>query len=222
MDVVIVEDEPAIADTVVYALESEGLRCHWSSTGQDALAVISTAAPRLVLLDIGLPDMNGFDVFRAIRQRSPVPIIFLTSRNSEVDQVLGLELGADDYITKPFSPRVLSARVRNHLRRSAPEDVSCNTFSIDEAARRVSLNGVTMDLSRYEYRLLVLLVQHPSRIYSRDQLMDLVWESPEQSFDRTVDTHIKTLRKKIREIAPGLDALKTHRGMGYSYEPSAR
>ena len=121
MDVLLVEDEPTIADAVLYALESEGVTCTWASTGGAALTHVAQAQPKLVLLDIGLPDMNGFDLFKKIRAQSSAAIIFLTSRNADIDQVLGLELGAEDYITKPFSPRVLSARVRLQLRRKIEE-----------------------------------------------------------------------------------------------------
>ncbi|WP_132291932.1 two-component system response regulator CreB [Marinobacterium mangrovicola] len=229
MEVLIVEDEPAIADTVVYALESEGISCEWVSTGSACLAKIAEQPVQLLLLDIGLPDRSGFDLCREISASHPLlPIIFLTSRHSEIDQVLGLELGADDYITKPFSPRVLSARVRSKLRRlqpasgtlpsPEPSPTDKSGFYDDGDALRISLYGQLLDLSRYEYRLLSLLLGHPGRIYSRDQLMELVWEDPGSSFDRTVDTHIKTLRQKIREVQPELDPIKTHRGLGYSYE----
>ncbi|SEG52044.1 two-component system response regulator CreB [Marinobacterium lutimaris] len=229
MEVLIVEDEPAIAETVVYALESEGISCEWVSTGNACLTKIAEQPVQLLLLDIGLPDRSGFDLCREISASHPLlPIIFLTSRHSEIDQVLGLELGADDYITKPFSPRVLSARVRSKLRRLQPafqptiQPTTASSiqsgFHDDGDALRISLDGQLLDLSRYEYRLLSLLLDHPGRIYSRDQLMELVWEDPGSSFDRTVDTHIKTLRQKIREVQPELDPIKTHRGLGYSYE----
>ncbi len=222
MQVLIVEDEPAIADTVIYALETEGIRSHWVSTGTEAIAFIRQQSPELVLLDIGLPDMSGFDVCRRIREFSQLPIIFLTSRHNEIDQVLGLELGADDYVTKPFSPRVLTARVRAKLRRQTPalqsDSSSVAGFSDDPDAQRISLHGQPLDISRYEYRLLALFLKHPHRIYSREQLMVQVWEEPEKSFDRTVDTHIKTLRQKIRQRDAQLDPIKTHRGIGYSFE----
>jgi len=181
---------------------------------------------KMVLLDIGLPDINGLDLFRQIRAISNASIVFLTSRSSEIDQVLGLELGADDYITKPFSPRVLSARVRLQLRRDttshfAPHSTEPSTtlFQADEDKRRITLRGQLLDLSRYEYGLLLLLMQNPSRIYNREQLMQLVWASPDESFDRTVDTHIKVLRQKIRAVDASLNPIKTHRGVGYSFEP---
>ena len=224
MHVLLVEDEPAIADTVVYALESEGLVCTWVSTGHDAQQALSSHAIDLILLDIGLPDINGFDLFKLLRKTLSTPIVFLTSRNSELDQVLGLELGADDYITKPFSPRVLSARVRTHLRRqttnkAATSDAQHKGFTDDVKAMRIHFNGQLLDLSRYEYRLMSLFIAHPSRIYSREQLMQQVWEAPDESFDRTVDTHIKVLRQKIKAVKPNFTPIVTHRGLGYSFEP---
>jgi len=221
VQVLLVEDEPAIADAVLYALESEGVVCVWASTGEAALRHVHDSAPKMVLLDIGLPDINGLDLFRQIRAISNASIVFLTSRSSEIDQVLGLELGADDYITKPFSPRVLSARVRLQLRRDTISHFAPNTtlFQADEDKRRITLRGQLLDLSRYEYGLLLLLMQNPSRTYSREQLMQLVWASPDESFDRTVDTHIKVLRQKIRAVDASLNPIKTHRGVGYSFEP---
>ena len=221
MQVLLVEDEPAIADAVLYALESEGVACVWASTGEAALRHVRDSAPKMVLLDIGLPDINGLDLFRQIRAISNASIVFLTSRSSEIDQVLGLELGADDYITKPFSPRVLSARVRLQLRRDTTSHFAPSTtlFQADEDKRRITLRGQLLDLSRYEYGLLLLLMKNPSRTYSREQLMQLVWASPDESFDRTVDTHIKVLRQKIRAVDASLNPIKTHRGVGYSFEP---
>jgi len=227
MDVLLVEDEPSIADAVLYALESEGVTCTWASTGSAALDQVEKEQPSLVLLDIGLPDMNGFDLFKKIRGKSDASIIFLTSRSAEIDQVLGLELGAEDYITKPFSPRVLSARVRAQLRRKidaskkAPqaENALADPFTIDEAAHRIALHGKWLDFSRYEYGVLLTLLRKPSHIFSRDQLMEIVWAAPEESFDRTVDTHIKVIRQKIKAVDNNLNPIRTHRGIGYSYDP---
>ena len=227
MDVLLVEDEPSIADAVLYALESEGVTCTWASTGSAALDQVEKEQPSLVLLDIGLPDINGFDLFKKIRANSVAYIIILTSRSADIDQVLGLELCAEDCISKPFSPRVLSARVRAQLRRKidaskkAPhtENASADPFTIDEAAHRIALRGKWLDFSRYEYGVLLTLLQNPSHIFSRDRLMEIVWESPDESFDRTVDTHIKVVRQKIKAIDTNLNPIKTHRGIGYSYEP---
>lgn len=225
MQVLLVEDEPSIADAVVYALESEGVKCTWASTGAAALKELSDSTPKLVLLDIGLPDINGFDLIKRIRQNWTVPVVFLTSRSSEVDQVLGLEMGADDYITKPFSPRVLSARVRMHLRRETPDQQKAagprpgqKGFFVDGESHRIYLNGVQMDLPRYEYGILAFLISRSPRIYSRDEIMAEVWSEPDHSFDRTVDTHIKVIRGKIQSIDPNLKPIITHRNLGYSFE----
>ena len=219
--ILVVEDEPAIADTIEFALESEGFRCLRLEGGAGVVEVLDRQPVALVVLDIGLPDMSGIEVCRRLRQRHDVPIIFLTARSGEVDRVVGLELGADDYVTKPFSPRELAARVKAVLRRagrgnghaSAPPGVA---FGLDEERRQISYFGKLLELSRYEYRLLAVLIKKPGRVYSRDELLDLVWDAPEASLDRTVDAHVKNLRAKLRDIRPDVDPITTHRGMGYS------
>jgi two-component system catabolic regulation response regulator CreB len=216
--ILVVEDEPAIADTVLYALGTEGFDTEWVTRGTDAVRLVAERSPALVVLDIGLPDISGFDVCRAIRRTSQVPVVFLTARTGEVDTVLGLELGGDDYIEKPFSPRVLTARIRARLRRPAADDQPSG-FELDHACFTVRLHGRELGLTRYEFGILKLLIGHPRRVYSREQLIELVWSEPGRSFDRTVDTHIKTIRQKIRAIAPNLDPIRTHRGIGYSFEP---
>jgi two-component system catabolic regulation response regulator CreB len=228
-NVVIVEDEPSIADTIIYALETEGIANRWTTTGGEAVDLVRAGGVDLVLLDIGLPDQSGFDVCRAIRAFSDVPIIFLTSRNSEIDQVVGLELGADDYVTKPFSPRVLTARIRSRLRpgRQAAEPsepaAPLDGLWVDEGGQRVLLGQADLTLSRYEFRIMRALIASPGRVYSRAQLMDIGWEEPDASFDRTVDTHIKTIRQKVKQLDPAYEPIKTHRGLGYSYRrPSYR
>ena len=222
MQVLLVEDEPAIADTVVYALESENITCHWVQSARAALEHLSTHHPTLILMDIGLPDQNGFDLFKAVQHIAPLPVIFLTSRHSEIDQVLGLELGADDYITKPFSPRLLSARVRAHLRRlesaQSTSTLERSGFIDDPQSVQISYDGHSLPLSRYEYGLLSTLMRQPWRVFSREQLMDAVWNNPEASFDRTVDTHIKTLRHKLLAAGITVDPIKTRRGVGYFFE----
>jgi two-component system catabolic regulation response regulator CreB len=221
--ILVVEDEPAIADTIVYALESEGFRCRRLEVGAGVVELLDREPVALVVLDIGLPDMSGIEVCRRIRQRHEVPVIFLTARASEVDRVVGLELGADDYVTKPFSPRELAARTKAVLRRAhhgggspAPPPPPNTAFALDEERRQISYHGRPLDLSRYEYRLLAVLLKRPGRVYSRDELLDLVWDEPEASLDRTVDAHVKNLRAKLREVRPDLDPIATHRGMGYS------
>lgn len=217
--ILIVEDEPAIADTLKYALETEGFEVRWCATARAAHEAMRVTPPDLVILDVGLPDESGFEFCRQVRQGSNVPIIFLTARDGEVDRVVGLEIGGDDYVVKPFSPREVSARVRAILRRSAGSATAAmreSPLQIDALKQSVTLQGAPVELSRYEFRLLQVLAEHPGQVFSRDQLMDLVWESPEASFDRTVDTHIKTLRAKLRAAAPDLELIITHRGVGYA------
>jgi two-component system catabolic regulation response regulator CreB len=218
--ILVVEDEPAIADTIQYALESEGFQCLRLDGGAGVEEVLAGRPVALVVLDIGLPDMSGIEVCRRLRQQHDVPVIFLTARAGEVDRVVGLELGADDYVTKPFSPRELAARVKAVLRRArtvkeAPPAAAA-AFALDEERRRITYFGKPLDLSRYEYRLLAVLLKRPGRVYSREQLLELVWDEPEASLDRTVDAHVKNLRAKLREVRPDVDPIATHRGTGYS------
>ena len=223
--ILIIEDEPAIVDAIVYALRTDGFDTACSATGREGLDRLAEAAPALVVLDIGLPDGSGFDLFREIKQVRDVPVIFLTARAAEVDRIVGLELGADDYVVKPFSPRELSARVKAVLRRARPEGAPAAEtpppaaklpFAVDETRCLVSYFGRPLDLSRYEYKLLLTLVRHPGWVFSREKLMDLVWDVPESSLERTVDTHVKTIRGKLRAVQPDIEAIVTHRGLGYS------
>ncbi|MGE5339541.1 MAG: two-component system response regulator CreB [Gemmatimonadota bacterium] len=220
--ILVVEDEPAIADTIVYALGTEGFDTQWVATGADALAALQKHSCALVVLDVGLPDTNGFELFKRIsHQHAGLPAIFLTARTAEIDRVVGLELGADDYVAKPFSPRELVARVRAVLRRldkaSAPPAPSPSAaFAVDDERKVIRYRGVALELPRIEYRLLKVLIERPGRVFSRDELMSRAWDDPGASFDRTVDTHIKSLRAKLRAIAPDDDPIQTHRGMGYS------
>ena len=221
--ILIVEDEPGIADTLQYALRTEGFEPLWVATGEDALTQARTAAPALLILDVGLPDASGFEVFRQLREFSDVPVMFLTARSDEIDRVVGLELGADDYVAKPFSPRELVARVRSILRRSGkatPGAVasrpSASPVVVDEGRRQIRFYGAVLELSRYEYGLLKTLASRPGHVFSRDSLLERVWDDPGESFDRTVDAHVKTLRAKLKRIAPQLEAIRTHRGSGYA------
>ena len=218
--VLVAEDETAIADEVVYALRSEGLQAEHCTLGRDVVPKVRAGGIDVVVLDVGLPDMSGFDVCRELRSFSEVPVLFLTARNDEIDRVLGLELGADDYVAKPFSPRELVARVRARLRRShglEPEGWRrAGAFEIDAGGHRVRYHGQMLELTRYEFALLEALLHRPGAIMSRAQLMDRGWEDGGDSSDRTVDTHIKTLRAKLRLVADGADPIRTHRGLGYS------
>jgi two-component system catabolic regulation response regulator CreB len=200
----------------------------------------------LVILDVGLPDISGFEVCKSIRKFSDVPIIFLTARGEEIDRVVGLEIGGDDYVVKPFSPRELVARVKVILKRqvsnhslhtvSPPFKASITTtsnkpiqaksialgqsFTLNEEKRRIEFCQVELELTTYEYGILVLLLTYPERVFTREQLMNAVWSTPEESFDRAVDTHIKTIRAKLRTIDAKNSSLTTHRGVGYSIKLS--
>jgi two-component system catabolic regulation response regulator CreB len=233
--ILIIEDEPAIADTLLYAFRTEGFAPEWCATGRAGLAALAVKPFALVVLDVGLPDGSGFELCKTIRARSAVPVLFLTARSAEIDRVVGLEIGGDDYLVKPFSPRELTARVKAILRRangaatpaaSAAPDV-CDPsddkparagaeWVVDEERCLIRYRGTALELTRYEYRLLKALVAKPGRVFSRDQLMAAAWEDPGASLDRTVDAHIKTLRAKLRAVAPEEDPIQTHRGFGYS------
>ncbi len=220
--ILVVEDEPGISDTIRYALATDGFEPILCATGAEALARFAEQEVSLIVLDVGLPDINGFDLFKELQKRSEVPIVFLTSRNDEIDRIVGLELGADDYIAKPFSPRELTARIRVILRRARKaavvdtDDNHKSPFVVDEERRRIFFYGQTLELSRYEYGLLKTLVGRPGRVFSRDDLLERVWDVSSDSMDRTIDAHIKTLRAKLYAIAPGLEPIRTHRGIGYS------
>jgi two-component system catabolic regulation response regulator CreB len=220
--ILVVEDEPSIRDAIQYALESEGCEVDCRGTGGEALAFVDAGPCDLVVLDVGLPDINGFDVCRRLRARHSLPVLFLTARSDEIDRVVGLEIGGDDYVTKPFSPRELSARVRAILRRAGnatQTPAAAAPFEVDAERCAIRYHGAPLALSRYEYRLLAALVARPGRVFSRAQLMDAAWEEPEASMERTVDTHIKALRAKLRAVRPDVDPIRTHRGFGYSLEP---
>jgi two-component system catabolic regulation response regulator CreB len=217
--ILIVEDEPAIVDNIQYALETEGFETICFSSGAKVLEFLNKEVVDLIVLDIGLPDINGFELCKNIRQKTSTPIIFLTARTDEVDRVVGLEIGADDYVTKPFSPRELTARIKAILRRTGTardNSHSNSVFQVDGSRRRITYLGKPLDLSRYEFNILKTFINRPGHVFSRDQLMDMAWEEPEASLDRTVDAHIKNIRAKLRTIEPGSDPIVTHRGIGYS------
>jgi len=227
--ILVVEDEPAIADTITYALRTEGFEPQWTTTVGAAREALARRAYALAILDIGLPDGSGFDFCRELRARDGLPVIFLTARSEEIDRVVGLEIGADDYIVKPFSPRELTARVRAVLRRTTGPGNGTTTrtvetlatrgaFAIDEDRCEVRYHEARLDLTRREYRLLLALLTQPGRVFSREQLLTRAWDEPEASLDRTVDAHIKTLRAKLRAVAATSDPIRTHRGFGYSIE----
>ena len=222
--ILLVEDEIAIADNLAYALATDGFIPQHVGLGQAALDALQAPqqAYSLVVLDVGLPDLNGFEVCRRLRQFSSIPVIFLTARSDEIDRIVGLEIGADDYVTKPFSPRELVARVRAVLRRQLAPSTVTNVkevperFELREEEGRILYFGHLLVLTRYEYLLLKTLIERPNQLFSRAQLMDKVWTHAANTMDRTVDTHIKSLRAKLKAINENDDPIQTHRGMGYS------
>ena len=219
--ILLLEDEQAIADALLFSLRREGFEVQHVQLAHEALAAFSTQPPDLAILDVGVPDGNGFDVCRTIRKTSELPIVFLTARAEEIDRILGLELGADDYVTKPFSPREVCARVKAILRRTtgrtaASDEGTVPLLQLDETVQRIRCSGQWLALTRYEYRLLATLLKRPQRIFSRAELMDLVWHDAPDTADRTVDAHIKLVRAKLREAGTSADVIQTHRHMGYS------
>jgi len=221
--ILVVEDEPSILDNITYALHTEGFESLCCGTGKEAIQMLSEEDISLIILDIGLPDVNGFDLLREIRKKFSVPVIIVTARSDDIDRIVGLEIGADDYVVKPFNPRELTARVRAVLRRISTkeppeksETMISSPFHLDEKRYEIHYNGELLDLSRYEYRLLRVLISNPGRVYSREQLMARISDNPEMSLDRSIDTHIKTIRQKLKSVRPDDDPIVTHRGLGYS------
>jgi DNA-binding response OmpR family regulator len=211
----LVEDEESIGALVRAYLERNGYRVAWVRSGEDALASLVRVRPSLVLLDIGLPGKDGFDVCRSIRARSAVPIVMLTARDEEPDRVAGLEVGADDYVTKPFSPRELAARVKAVLRRTEPgvrsERLVLGDIELDRDAHEVTVAGEVVELTGKEFDLLAYLVENTGIVVSRDQLLDRVWGMSYAGGTRTVDVHVAQLRRKLGRP----DAVRTVRGSGY-------
>ncbi len=235
--VLIVEDEQAIADSIAYALRTDGFTPRHVMLGEQALDALrpipgeAAPMPVLVVLDVGLPDMSGLEVCRRLRQFSEIPVIFLTARSDEIDRIVGLEIGADDYVTKPFSPRELVARIRVILRRAgvaqAPRETGMTIaapvapaaparFELRALEAKVLFHGRPLDLTRYEYLLLKTLLEHPGHVLSRAQLMERVWSGAPDTLERTVDAHVKSLRAKLRAVDAQADPIHTHRGLGYS------
>ena len=232
--VLVIEDESDIRDLLSYNLASNGYEVQTADTGQHGLDAIESFTPDVVLLDLMLPDVPGTEICRRIRantdQVQPA-IIMLTAKGEEIDRVVGLEMGADDYIVKPFSLRELVARVRMVMRRGANSHntnsnavaapVTSGRFQHDSVRKQLSFCGQPLDLTLHEYQLLEALLQHPGRVYTRAQLLDQAWEAPDHRLDRTVDSHIKSLRAKLREVNAAADPIRTHRGMGYSLDIDA-
>ena len=228
----LIEDEAAIADTLTYALQTEGYAVRWFERGQLMLDALAHTQPALLILDIGLPDINGFEVCRQVLARYDLPLLFLTARAEEVDRIVGLEMGADDYLAKPANPRELLARVRSVLRRIRGGERAARTvqqgqdgreqlcfarWRLDPVARTLfDPEGVAIELSDGEFRLLLAFVEHPRRVLSRDQLLDISRGVNAEHFDRAIDVQVSRLRKKLA-AAGGGDLIRTVRNEGYMF-----
>jgi len=220
--ILIVEDEKAIADTLIHVLESEGFDVKWVTLGSEAIKLVNDRSFSLMILDIGLPDMTGFEVCKKVRLINDLPIIFLTARSEEIDRVVGLEIGADDYVTKPFSPREIAARVKVILRRArlqapAVEIQTDGQLVISKSGVDFEVGGQLLSLTVIEFKLLNHLFEHANIVLTREQLLNACGYASDHGYERNVDTHIKTIRAKIKKHYPEGDLLKTHRGFGYCY-----
>jgi DNA-binding response OmpR family regulator len=222
MKVLVVEDDPRISDVLEYALKADGYEVVKAQRGREAIELAKRSAAALIVLDVGLPDIDGFEVCRAVRKFSEAPVIFLTSRSDEIDRVVGLEIGGDDYVVKPFSPRELLARIKAIRRRhdratAAPGEAKSEPelrygpIAIDPEKFRVRSGGREIVLTAQEFKLLELLVRHPGRVFTREQVLNRAWGEGGLVADRTIDVHVKSLRKKFGKF----DFIETVRGIGY-------
>jgi DNA-binding response OmpR family regulator len=223
--ILVVDDEPMVREVVVAYLEREGFRVDEASDGATALKQIEASHPDLVVLDVMLPELDGFAVLTELRRTGDIPVILLTARTEEPDRVLGLELGADDYVVKPFSPRELVARVRSVLRRSAPataapEILEFDGLTIDEQAREVFVAGKAVEVTPREFDLVAFLAHSPRQVFSRGQLLEQVWDSSADWQDpSTVTVHVRRLRRKLEENPDNPRWITTVWGVGYRFEP---
>lgn len=219
-EILIVEDEPKLAALLTDYLQAAGFACETLTDGASVAAAVRAKPPTLVLLDLMLPGKDGLEVCRELRTFTDVPIVMVTARVEEIDRLLGLELGADDYICKPFSPREVVARVKAILRRLERSSVSggVDGLVIDAAAYRAMLDGQPLELTPVEFRLLKTLASTPGRVFSRDQLLDQLYDDHRIVTDRTVDSHVKNLRRKLEQIRPGQALIRSIYGVGYRLE----
>lgn len=222
--VLVVDDEPMVLEVVTSYLERDGFQVTTAANGAEALAALDKSKPDLLVLDVMLPEIDGFDLLARIRRESDMPVILLTARTEEPDRVLGLELGADDYVVKPFSPRELAARVRTVLRRSQPrrsdEALEFEELRIDGITREVTLGGEVIPTTPKEFELLAFLAASPRQVFSRSQLLEHVWDSSADYQDpSTVTVHVRRLRQKLEADAENPRWLQTVWGVGYRFEP---
>jgi two-component system, OmpR family, response regulator BaeR len=219
--ILIVEDEPKLAEIEREYLERAGYATHVLANGNDVAPWVRERRPALVVLDLMLPGKDGLDVCRELRAFSRVPVIMVTARVDEIDRLLGLEIGADDYVCKPFSPREVVARIRAVLRRVSAQESGADAapgFALDELRYVASVDGHALDLTPVEFRLLKTLLDAPGRVWSREQLLDRLYDDHRVVSDRTVDSHVKNLRRKIEAARPGAECIRSVYGVGYKLE----
>ena len=219
--ILIAEDEKKLASVLSDYLEAAGMQVTHVADGIEVLEAVDRIRPDLLLLDIMLPNKDGMTICRELRSKSKLPIIMLTARVEEIDRLLGLELGADDYICKPFSPREVVARVKANLRRAAPNayhDGNGTTIETDEYRLRATVNGRRLELTPVEFKLLHALARHPERVYRRQELLDLIYDDFRDVSDRTIDSHIKNLRRKLESALPKQQVIHSVYGVGYKLE----
>ncbi|MDE1153772.1 MAG: response regulator transcription factor [Micavibrio sp.] len=222
--ILVVDDDLHIREVVVFALEKAGMRAVQAANGMEALQAFADAAPDLIILDISMPEIDGLEVCRQIRRKSDTPILFLSSRDEEIDKILGLELGGDDYVTKPFSPRELVARINAILKRKtgtappATQKLSHGSITIDTVSYTAQCNGATVPLTATEFSLLLALFRTPEKVFTRDALMDQAYDANITVSDRTIDSHIRRIRSKFSALGIG-EVIVTNHGIGYKLGP---
>ena len=219
--ILIVEDESKLAKVLADYLEKDDFKTNHLINGDEVVDWVKKNKPDLILLDLMLPGANGKDICKEVRNFSAVPIIMVTAMIDEIDRLIGLELGADDYICKPFSPKEVVARVKAVLRRMDPDFINqsdTDDFNIDHDAFSISIRGNKLDLTPVEFRMLEMFMGQPGRVYNRDQILNNVFDDGRIVLDRTVDTHIKNLRQKLKEASPEKDYIRSIYGIGYSFE----
>jgi two-component system response regulator BaeR len=216
--IAIVEDEPELAALVADYARAAGYEPQVHGDGRAALAAIQASPPALVVLDLMLPGLDGLSLCRALRETSSVPVIMVTARVEEIDRLLGLEAGADDYLCKPFSPRELMARIKAILRRAGNAAPPAPLLAIDEGARRIAVGGQPLDLTPSEFAILAALARRPGQVFSRAQLLDAARSDSLDATDRAIDSHIKNLRRKLAAAAPGLEPIHSIYGLGYRFD----
>nr|CAA6820569.1 MAG: Two-component system, OmpR family, response regulator BaeR [uncultured Thiotrichaceae bacterium] len=219
--ILVVEDEPKLAEVLLEYLQQSGFATHWIARGDEVMDWVKAESPDLVILDLMLPGKDGIEIFRELRQFAPIPVIMATAKVDEIDRLIGLELGADDYVCKPYGPRELVARVKNILRRAlmSPQEIKAQSgVETDPERMEAKLDGEVLNLTPVEFRLLHHLSGNPGKVYTRAQLLNFVYDDHRVVTDRAIDSHVKNLRRKMEESQPECNAIQSIYGMGYKFD----